>query len=161
MPVCLVADSLGRRPLLFNSRAVHDVAQHGLLELDLFAVVDEALIHAAAAAWIEPLGHAPGLHEGGPFLVLNGVSANGATLAEQSYGVLRSVDAQLRAVGSGIENLVKMNVYIADFDSYPQFNNVTRELFAHFIPPTRSVIGAPAVTGTALLRIDCVALRAV
>jgi enamine deaminase RidA (YjgF/YER057c/UK114 family) len=91
--------------------------------------------------------------------VLNGLSAEGATLGEQSYAVLRKADELLRAAGSSMQQLVKMNVYIAEFDPYPQFNDATRELFADFTPPTRSVIVAPAVTAPALLRIDFLALR--
>jgi len=138
---------------------VQDVAMHAMLELDWISVVDPAISQAEAASWLAPLGHAPGRHESGPFVILNGVTAEGATLGEQSYAVLRKADTQLRAVGSGLEHLVKMTVYIADFDSYPQFNNATRDLFANFTPPTRSVIVAPAITHPGLLSIDFLALR--
>jgi enamine deaminase RidA (YjgF/YER057c/UK114 family) len=53
-----------------------------------------------------------------------------------------------------------MAVYIADFDSYPQFNDVTKEVFHDMIPPARSVVVAPALTGAALLRLDLIALHA-
>ncbi len=154
-----VADFLGHRPHLFHTRPVQDVAMHGLLELDWIAVADQALSHAEAAAWLAPLGGAPGLHASGPFLVLNGVTAGGATLGEQSYTALREAGRALRAAGSGLEHLVKLTVYIAAFDDYPQFNDATRDLFAEFTPPTRSVVVAPDVTGAALLRIDLLALR--
>jgi enamine deaminase RidA (YjgF/YER057c/UK114 family) len=138
---------------------VHDVAMHALLELDWIAVVDPNLSQAEAASWLAPLGHAPELTESGPFVILNGVTAEGATLGEQSYGVLAKAGRILSEAGSGIEHLVKMTVVIADFDSYPQFNQATQAVFADITPPTRSVVVAPHLTGAHLLRVDFLALR--
>ena len=154
-----VADFLGHSPLLFNAHEVHDVAMHALLELDWIAVVDPDLSQAEAASWVAPLGHAPELTERGPFVILNGVTAEGATLGEQSYGVLAKAGRILSEAGSGIEHLVKMTVVIADFDSYPQFNQATQTVFADITPPTRSVVVAPHLTGAHLLRVDFLALR--
>lgn len=59
---------------------------------------------------------------------------------------------------SALAAVAKMNVYIADFDSYPQFNEVTKEIFRETIPPARSVLVAPRRTGAALLRVDLLAV---
>jgi 2-iminobutanoate/2-iminopropanoate deaminase len=154
-----IAGFLGHRPPLINTRMVEDVAMHGLLELDWIARVDNDLSQAQAAEWLKPLGHTPGLHGCGPFVALNGVHAAGATLEEQSYAVLREAAASLGAVGSGFDHLVKMTVYIAAFNDYPQFDGATRGVFGNLLPPTRSVVVAPAITGAALLRVDFLALQ--
>jgi 2-iminobutanoate/2-iminopropanoate deaminase len=152
---------LGYAPPLFNQHVVRDVAMHALLELDWIALLDPALAPAEAAAWLAPMGKEPGLHSSGPFLFLNGVTAveGGETLGAQSEAVFQRAGELLAAAGSGLEHLVKMTVYIAEFDAYPQFNDVTKRLFAEIVPPTRSVIVAPAMTNPAQLRIDFVALQ--
>lgn len=154
-----VADFLGRAVPLFNFREVSDVAMHGLIEMDWIAVETHGPSIEEAAEWIKPLGHAEGITSSGPFLVMNGLTAPGTSLSEQSFGVLREADHILRSLGGGLEDLVKLTVFIADFDSYPQFNNATRDLFADLIPPTRSVVVAPEIAGSALVRVDLLALR--
>lgn len=157
-----VEEWLGYRPPLINTHVVRDVAMHALLELDWIVALEPTLSAEQAAAWLAPLGHAPGLHTSGPFVILNGVSApnGGASLGEQTYAVLRTAAAQLAAAGSALEHLVKMTVFIDEFDAYPQFNDATRDLFAAFTPPTRSVVVAPALTAPARLRVDLLALKA-
>lgn len=154
-----VTSFLGFRPLLFNPHKVSDCAMHGLVEMDWIAVADPALSPVEAASWVTPLGHGEEIIGSGPFWVLNGVTAEGATLGEQSFALFRKVERQLGAVGSGLDDLVKMTVYIADYDSYPQFNDATRSLFQDFTPPTRSVVVAPEITGRFLLKIDLLAVR--
>ena len=149
---------LGRVPPLLNARRVVDVAMHGLLEMDWIANLDAARSPSEAADILRPLGHGAAVQRSGPFVILNGVTGPGATLSEQSYAALAEAERQLRAVGSALDRLVKLTVYIAAFDIYPQFNDATRQVFAAFTPPTRSVLVAPHITGDALLRMDIVAL---
>ncbi len=62
-------------------------------------------------------------------------------------------------MGGTFENLVKLTVYIKEFDPYPQFNDATRKAFADIIPPTRSVLVAPEITGNAQICVDLIALK--
>ena len=55
-------------------------------------------------------------------------------------------------------DLVKLTVYLYEFDPYPQFNEATMQHFADTVPPTRSVLVAPEITGSAKIVIDAVAL---
>lgn len=152
------AAALGALPPLVNLVTVADVAMHGLLELDWVVDLEPGRDLAAAAAVLQPFGHGEGVVRSGPFVFVNGLTAPGATLGEQSAALFERADALLREAGSGLAQLVKLTVLIADFDSYPQFNEVTRRVFAATTPPTRSVVVAPALTAPALLRVDLLAL---
>jgi enamine deaminase RidA (YjgF/YER057c/UK114 family) len=152
---------LGLLPPLLNVRQVDDVALHSLLELDWIVDLHSDRSSVDAAAILSPLGHVETSDpiESGPFLIRNGHHASGATLYDQSRNLLDAISADLTAHGSALDKLVKLTVFIAEFNDYPQFNTATKEVFADFIPPARSVIVAPAVTGEAQLRVDWVALR--
>ena len=150
---------LGHSPPLFTTQPVADVAMHGLLEMDWIALLDETKGPTRAVEILASLGHDKGLIQSGPFVILNGVTAPGESLGEQTVNVLEKADALLRSGRSALQHLVKMIVYIRDFDAYPQFNDATRRMFADFTPPTRSVLVAPDITGEGQIRIDFLALR--
>ncbi len=149
---------LGYRPALLNVVEVADVALHGLMEIDGIALGDPDLSLTEAATALSGFGHAEGIVRCGPFVALNQVQAPGASLGEQSEAVLAEADARLRAVGSGLDQTVKMTVYMGGYDIYPEFNEATKRAFAAFTPPARSVLVAPRITGEFLLRIDFLAL---
>lgn len=149
---------LGFEPALLNHVSVEDCAMHGDVELD-WAVALPGTDPGAAADALRPFMHG---HEGqviasGPFLVLNGVSAPGSDMAAQSEALIDAVLERLAPHGASLQDVTKLTVYIKAFDIYPAFNEVTTRRFAAIIPPTRSVIVAPAVTGDALVRVDVLA----
>lgn len=150
---------LGFSVPLMHVEQVSAVALHAMLELDWIAVQDPALSPTAAAGILAPFGHAYGATHSGPFVILNGVTGEGRNLEEQSRNALHNADTILRHHGSALDAVVKMAVHIADFDSYPQFNDVTKEVFRDIIPPARSVLVAPTITGASLLRLDLIALH--
>jgi enamine deaminase RidA (YjgF/YER057c/UK114 family) len=132
-----------------------------MLELDWIVDLHPERSPPAAVAILAPLGHDETAQPivSGPFLIRNGHSAPGDTLYHQSRNLLDAISADLIAQGSSIDRLVKLTVFIADFNAYPQFNTATKEVFADMIPPARSVVVAPSVTGDAHLRVDWVALQ--
>lgn len=151
--------ALGYDVPLLTHVAVADCAMHGDVELDWAVSLDEAADPAAAAAVLRPFMHGPaaGVARSGPFLVRNGAVGAGATMEAQSEALLDALDAELAAHGAGLADLAKLTVYIRAFDEYPAFNDVTMRRFADFVPPTRSVVVAPAITGASLVRIDALA----
>jgi 2-iminobutanoate/2-iminopropanoate deaminase len=153
-----VANFLGRVPPLVQITPVADVAMHGLLELDWIVSLDPMADLDAAAEPFRSFGHGGGSVRSGPFLAINGLTASGESLGEQTRRLFDAAAAQLRQHGSGLDRLVKLSVFIAAFDRYPEFNEATKERFATVIPPARSVVVAPAITGDALLRVDLLAL---
>ncbi len=149
---------LGYRPQLVHVQAIEDVAMHAFLEIDGVSLSDDTISLQEAAEILRPFGHGQGLVRSGPFLFLNGMTAPGANLGEQTHNLLNEAGRQLRQAGSELSNLLKMVVYISQYDIYPQFNEETMRQFASFDPPARSVLIAPEVTGDSFLRIDMVAL---
>ncbi len=151
--------ALGFEVPLLNHVEVADCAMHGDVELDWAVLLDDAADPDAAAGLLRPFMHGPatGVLPSGPFLIRNGGVGAGATMAAQTESLLDALGAELASHGAGLADLAKLTVYIRAFDEYPAFNEVTMRRFADFVPPTRSVVVAPAITGASLLRIDALA----
>lgn len=149
---------LGFEPPLVNHVSVADCAMHGDVELD-WAVALAGTDVAAATMALRPFMHTPTPTPlvSGPFLIMNGVTGSGVDMATQSETLLDTLLAAIAPFGATLHDLTKFTVYIRAFDIYPAFNEVTIRRFAHVIPPTRSVVVAPAITGDALIRIDALA----
>jgi len=153
-----IQNFLGYAPPLVHTEPVAAVALHAMLEVDGIAVVDSSMRLAEAAEILRPFGYGVGLIHSGPFIFLNGLTAPGATLGEQTRNLFHNADEQLRNMGTALSGMVKLTVYLSEYDTYPEFNDATKELFAEFDPPTRSVLIAPRITGDALLRVHLIAL---
>ncbi len=153
-----IASFLGYTPLLVHMQPINDVAMHAFLEIDGVALSDPDMSLEQAAEILRPFGQGEGLVRSGPFLFLNRMIASGANLAEQTHNLLNDAARRLEEAGSALLNLLKMTVYISEYDIYPQFNEETRRQFANFDPPARSVLIAPLMTSGSALRIDMIAL---
>jgi enamine deaminase RidA (YjgF/YER057c/UK114 family) len=155
----VVSSRLGRLPPLLRFEPVVDVALHGLVELDWVVSLDEAVPLELAAEIIEPLGDLAGgadVIRRGPFAFLNGVYGAGDDMTAASEDAFRQLSERLATVDSGLDDVIKMVVYIDSFDRYPEFNAVTQRLFTSLPLPTRSVVVAPA-QAIGAIRIDAVA----
>lgn len=152
---------LGFEPPLFNYHEVLDVAMHAQIEMDWMAVADDTLSLEDAAAWMQPLGKEPEREtiRQGPFIMWNQLQGHGNNLGEATDHLLADLQTRLEAEGGGFDHLLKLTVFLHAFDPYPQFNASTQQHFAGIVPPTRSVLVAPEVTGDAKIVIDALALR--
>lgn len=152
---------LGFQPRLFNYCQVYDCAAHALIEMDWMAVRDKNLPQDQAAELLHPLGNGPvkEVIQSGPFLIWNKLPGQGSDLGAASEKLLADISARLQQQGSSLDDLVKLTVYIKEFDAYPLFNEATKRAFSDIIPPTRSVLVAPTITGDAHVCVDVVALR--
>jgi enamine deaminase RidA (YjgF/YER057c/UK114 family) len=153
---------LGVRPPILGYRDVQDVAFHGRVELDWIACLEPDLEVAEAAEVIRPLGDlgtGAEVVRSGPFLITNGVLGSGADMTAAAQSAVNEIATRLGSAGARLEDLVKLVVYIDEFDDYPAFDRVTRDMFVGDPLPTRSVIVAPEVTGSARVRVDVLAQR--
>lgn len=156
-----MVEFLGFEPALFNYHEVTDVAAHAQIEMDWMAAADPGLTLHQAAEWLRPLGNVStgaAVHSG-PFVMWNGLRGHGDDLGAASHALLADLKTRLEAEGGGFDDLVKLTIYLYAFDPYPMFNEATRQHFADIIPPTRSVLVAPEVTGDAKIVIDALALK--
>ena len=75
--------------------------------------------------------------------------------AEQVRQTLRNVETILKGVGAGLEDVVKINAYLADLTRFKEYNEIYTEFFKTS-PPARTTIGCQ-LHGIHV-EIDCVAV---
>jgi 2-iminobutanoate/2-iminopropanoate deaminase len=74
--------------------------------------------------------------------------------AEQIRQTIRNVETILKGVGAGLEDVVKINAYLADLTRFKEYNEVYTEFFK-VAPPARTTVGCQ-LHGIHV-EIDCVA----
>ena len=80
----------------------------------------------------------------------------GRTAAEQTEQVLKNLSAILAAAGSGLENVVKTTVYLADMADFPAMNEVYARYFGTH-RPARSTVQAAGLPKGVRVEIDAIA----
>lgn len=75
----------------------------------------------------------------------------------QTRRVLDNLEAVLRQGGSGLEQAVKINVFLADLADFAEVNRVFERVFTKD-PPARAVVQASALPKGARIEIECTAL---
>lgn len=82
----------------------------------------------------------------------------GSTAAEQIVQVLKNLDAVLTEAGSGLDRVVKCNVFLADMNDFAAINAIYAESFSGDQPPARATVEVSRLPKDARIEIDCVAL---
>ena len=82
---------------------------------------------------------------------------SGEDAAEQTERVLRNLRAVLEAAGSGLDRVVKSNVYLADMNDFAAMNGVYAQFFPQE-PPARTTVQAARLPLDALVEIEMIAL---
>jgi 2-iminobutanoate/2-iminopropanoate deaminase len=73
--------------------------------------------------------------------------------------VLNQIEAELKKVGSSMDKVLKVNVYLHDMRDFEAMNAVYRGRFGPN-PPVRTTIAAYAgIPGSSLVEIDCIAYK--
>ena len=81
----------------------------------------------------------------------------GKDVAEQTERVLRNLRAVLEAAGSGLDRVVKSNVYLADMNDFAAMNEAYGRFFPER-PPSRTTVQAARLPLDALVEIEMIAL---
>lgn len=76
----------------------------------------------------------------------------------ETRAALDNVGRLLRAVGLDYADVVKVTVYLTDFEAFGAMNAVYRTYFQDD-PPTRATVGVTRLAGTYQVEIDAVAAR--
>jgi enamine deaminase RidA (YjgF/YER057c/UK114 family) len=71
--------------------------------------------------------------------------------------VLNEVQKELERNGSSMEQVLKVNVYLADLEDYHKMNEVYRGRFGENPPVRTTVATYGGVPGNSLVEIDCIA----
>jgi enamine deaminase RidA (YjgF/YER057c/UK114 family) len=79
------------------------------------------------------------------------------TIEEHTKHVLDEIELQLKAAGSSMEKVLKVNVYLSDLANYAKMNAAYAGRFGG-VPPVRTTIAVVGgVPGDSLVEIDCIA----
>lgn len=78
-------------------------------------------------------------------------------IAAQTRQALQNISGVLEAAGSGMQNVVKTTVFLADIGDFAEFNAVYAEFFPQ-APPARTTVAAGGLPAGALVEIEAVAL---
>jgi len=74
----------------------------------------------------------------------------------QATRVLDQIEDSLKAAGSSMDKVLKVNVYLSDIKNFEGMNEVYRPRFA-VDPPVRTTIGGVVMPDGGLVEIDCIA----
>jgi 2-iminobutanoate/2-iminopropanoate deaminase len=80
----------------------------------------------------------------------------GGGIAGQTERVLENLKAVLEACGSGLEQVLKTTVFLADMGEFPQMN----EVYERYFPgeaPARATVQAARLPREARVEIECIA----
>jgi 2-iminobutanoate/2-iminopropanoate deaminase len=75
---------------------------------------------------------------------------------EQTRQTLENIEAILKAAGSGLDDVVKVSVFLKDVRDFQAMNKVFAEFFKE-TPPARTTVGVEFVVPEMLVEIDVVA----
>lgn len=79
-------------------------------------------------------------------------------IVEQTKQVLINIEETLKAAGSTLQNVLKTNVYLKDFNDFPKMNE-TYEKFFEKPYPARATVEVARLPKDALIEIECVAFK--
>jgi 2-iminobutanoate/2-iminopropanoate deaminase len=78
-------------------------------------------------------------------------------VAEQTERVLKNLQAVLEAAGSGLDQVVKTTVFLADMKDFAEMNEVYGRFFPE-PPPARATVAAAGLPRDARVEIEAIAL---
>lgn len=74
----------------------------------------------------------------------------------QTHQVFKNLKAVCKASGGSLKNLVKVNVFLADMQYFPEFNQIMIEYFTDIPYPARSAVACLGLPRNALVEIEAV-----
>lgn len=77
-------------------------------------------------------------------------------VAEQTTQVLKNLSAVLEAAGTGLNNVVKTTVFLADINDFTAMNEIYAEFFGDN-KPARATVQAARLPRDARVEIECIA----
>lgn len=96
----------------------------------------------------------------GDMVFLSGIGAHfEGDVAAHTAHVLDEMKKNLEAVGSSMEKVLKVNVYLNDLKDYQAMNEVFRGRFGNTPGVRTTIAAAGGIPGDSLVEIDCIACR--
>lgn len=82
-----------------------------------------------------------------------------ADIRIQTRRVLDNLTAVLDAAGSGLDSVVKVEVFLADMADFGTMNKIYAEYFDAEVKPARQAVEVSRLPKDALIEISCIAVR--
>jgi 2-iminobutanoate/2-iminopropanoate deaminase len=82
----------------------------------------------------------------------------GDTVGEQTKRVIENLEVVLHAAGSSLDKVAKTLCFLVDIDDFAEFNEAYAEKFGSH-RPARSTVAVAGLVKSALVEIECVAVR--
>ena len=95
------------------------------------------------------------LHNGTVYLA--GQVANGASVKEQTAGILKEIDALLAAAGTDKSKLLSATIWLTDMSKFAEMNGVWDAWVSKGHTPARATVEAKLASVDYLVEIACVA----
>lgn len=92
------------------------------------------------------------------FIAGKGAHFDGDIKAHTDH-VLKELEAELKKAGSSMDQVLKVNVYLADLADYKAMNEVFRGRFGDKPPVRTTVATYGGVPGASLVEMDCIAYK--
>ncbi|KAF5352477.1 hypothetical protein D9756_005866 [Leucocoprinus leucothites] len=99
------------------------------------------------------------------FVYVSGnIGSEGFTLVEggvqaETRAAIENISKVLKASGTGLENVVKVNIYLTNFErDFAPMNEVYLQFFGSDAPPARTCIGVVTLPLKANVEIECIAV---
>jgi 2-iminobutanoate/2-iminopropanoate deaminase len=94
----------------------------------------------------------------GNLLFISGIGAHfKGDIKEHTKHVLDEIEKKLKAAGSSMEKVLKVNVYLNDLKDYTAMNEVFLGRFGTEPPVRTTIAAAGGIPGDSLVEIDCIA----
>jgi len=94
----------------------------------------------------------------GNMVFLSGIGAHfEGDIKAHTRHVLDQIEKNLQAVGSSMEKVLKVNVYLNDLEDYQAMNEVFRGRFGATPGVRTTIAAAGGIPGDSLVEIDCIA----
>jgi 2-iminobutanoate/2-iminopropanoate deaminase len=87
-----------------------------------------------------------------------GAIVGDGNVAEQTEQVMVNLQAVLKAAGSGLQQVVKTNVYLKDMNDFAAMNTVYGKFFDEETAPARACVEVARLPKDVLVEIDCIAV---
>jgi enamine deaminase RidA (YjgF/YER057c/UK114 family) len=158
-----MAENTSRRSVFRGALASIAAAGAGLFGVAKAQAPDTALVKRTSTD-NQPPGDKPPMFSGwvtyGNLVFVAGKGEHGpGDIGVHTNSVLNQIEAELKKVGSSMDKVLKVNVYLHDIKDYDGMNAVFRGRFGAN-PPVRTTIACyGGIPGSSLVEIDCIASR--
>lgn len=115
---------------------------------------------------MEPIGPYNHIAKAGPFITIGGTAGvnpstgelAGSDIRSQTAQILDSFKIMLASVGSGLDYVIHVNIFLLDMDDFGEMNAVYAEKFGNHLPARTAIAVAGLPKPGALLTMNLTAI---